>query len=296
MHFTKMQGAGNDYVYVDCTKETVENPSEAAKLVSDRHFGIGADGLILIKPGKIADVEMEMYNADGSLGKMCGNGVRCVGKYAYDHNLARKDRILVETGAGIKILDVTARNGEAVSLRVNMGEPVLAPEKIPVDVRKIPLPEGERLAADAGRLIHIPAVIAGREWRLNCISMGNPHCVVFVDEVERFPLKEIGEVFECHPMFPERVNTEFAVILNEHEMRMRVWERGSGETWACGTGTCAAAAAAILNGLAESPVTVHLNGGDLLIEWAGPKSPVFMTGPAREVFEGDVDLERLKSR
>ena len=293
MHFTKMHGAGNDYVYVDCTKETVENPSEAAKLVSDRHFGIGADGLILIKPSKIADVTMEMYNADGSLGKMCGNGVRCVGKYAYDHGLARKDRIFVETGAGIKILDVTARDGEAVSLRVNMGEAIFAPKEIPVDISKIPLPEGVSSLKNAEQLIDVPAEIAGRTWRVNCISMGNPHCVVFVDDVEEFPLMEIGKVFEHHPMFPERVNTEFAVRINEHELRMRVWERGSGETWACGTGTCATAVAAILGGLAKSPVTVHLNGGDLVIEWEGKGSPVFMTGPAKEVFEGDIDLEKL---
>ena len=293
MHFTKMHGAGNDYVYVDCTKETVENPSEAARLVSDRHFGIGADGLILIKPSEIADVTMEMYNADGSLGKMCGNGVRCVGKYAYDHGLARKDRIRVETGAGVKILDVTAENGEAVSLRVNMGEAIFAPAEIPVDISKVPLPEGAALPENAEQLIDVPAVIAGQTWRVNCISMGNPHCVVFTDEVEDFPLETVGKVFENHPMFPERVNTEFAVRLGEHELRMRVWERGSGETWACGTGTCATAVAAILNGLAKSPVTVHLNGGDLVIEWEGPGSPVFMTGPAREVFEGDINLGRL---
>ena len=293
MHFTKMHGAGTDYVYVDCTKETVENPSEVAKLVSDRHFGIGADGLILIKPSEKADVTMEMYNADGSLGKMCGNGVRCVGKYAYDHGLARKDRIYVETGAGIKILDVTVKDGEAVSLRVNMGEAIFAPEEVPVDINKIPLPEGASLPENADKLIDVPAVIAGREWRVNCISMGNPHCVVFVDDVEDFPLMEIGKVFEHHPMFPERVNTEFAVKINEHELRMRVWERGSGETWACGTGTCATAVAAILNGLAKSPVTVHLNGGDLVIEWDGEGKPVFMTGPAREVFEGDINPGRL---
>ncbi len=293
MHFTKMHGAGNDYVYVDCTKETVENPSEVAKLVSDRHFGIGADGLILIKPSEKADVTMEMYNADGSLGKMCGNGVRCVGKYAYDHGLARKDRIYVETGAGIKILDVTVKDGEAVSLRVNMGEAIFAPEEVPVDIHEIPLPEGASLPENADKLIDVPAVIAGREWRVNCISMGNPHCVVFVDDVEDFPLMEIGKVFEHHPMFPERVNTEFAVKINEHELRMRVWERGSGETWACGTGTCATAVAAILNGLAKSPVTVHLNGGDLVIEWEGEGKPAFMTGPAREVFEGDIDPGRL---
>jgi len=293
MHFTKMHGAGNDYVYVDCTKETVENPSEVAKLVSDRHFGIGADGLILIKPSEIADVTMEMYNADGSLGKMCGNGVRCVGKYAYVHGLARKDRIRVETGAGIKILDVTVKNGEADSLRVNMGEAIFAPEEVPVDINELPLPEGAALPENADRLIDVPAVIAGREWRVNCISMGNPHCVVFVDDVEDFPLEEIGKVFEHHPMFPERVNTEFAVKINEHELRMRVWERGSGETWACGTGTCATAVAAILNGLVKSPVTVHLNGGDLVIEWEGEGTPVFMTGPAREVFEGDIDLAKF---
>ena len=253
MHFTKMHGIGNDYVYVDCTKEQVKDPEAVAKYVSDRHFGIGSDGLILIKPSDIADFEMDMYNADGSRGKMCGNGIRCVGKYVYDHGLTDKTTVKIATGSGIKTLVLTVENGKVALVRVNMGT----------------------------------------DYRVTCVSMGNPHCITFMesqDDVENLEIEKIGPKFENHEVFPDRVNTEFVYAQDEHNIRMRVWERGSGETWACGTGACATAVAAILCGKAQSPVTIHLNGGDLFIEWNQEENIVFMTGPATEVFEGDIDL------
>ena len=277
MHFTKMHGIGNDYVYVDCTRETVADPARTAIVVSDRHFGIGSDGLILIKPSDEADFEMDMYNADGSRGKMCGNGIRCVGKYVYDHGLTDKTTVRIATGSGVKILELTVEDGKAVLLKVDMGAAILKPADIPV-----------RLEGD--RAVDVPVTIGGKEWRITCVSMGNPHCVTFVPEVEDLPLEKIGPLFENDDIFPDRVNTEFVKVLDDHTLRMRVWERGSGETWACGTGACATAVAAILNGLAQNPVTVKLNGGDLLIDWDRESGHIFMTGPATEVFEGDIDL------
>ncbi len=277
MHFTKMHGIGNDYVYVDCTRETVADPARTAIVVSDRHFGIGSDGLILIKPSDEADFEMDMYNADGSRGKMCGNGIRCVGKYVYDHGLTDKTTVRIATGSGVKILELTVEDGKAVLLKVDMGAAILKPADIPV-----------RLEGD--RAVDVPVTIGGKEWRITCVSTGNPHCVTFVPEVEDLPLEKIGPLFENDDIFPDRVNTEFVKVLDDHTLRMRVWERGSGETWACGTGACATAVAAILNGLAQNPVTVKLNGGDLLIDWDRESGHIFMTGPATEVFEGDIDL------
>lgn len=275
MKFTKMHGIGNDYVYVNCFKEKIENPGEVAKRISDRHFGIGSDGLILIKPSQIADFEMEMYNSDGSLGAMCGNGIRCVAKYVYDYGLTDKTQILVATGSGIKYLDLTVEDGKVVLVKVDMGAPILEPEKIPAKVSKA---TGEKLT------------VQGKEYEVTCISMGNPHCIVCVDDVEGLAIEQVGPFFERHEVFPDRVNTEFIKVLDRNTVQMRVWERGAGETWACGTGACAVAVACILNGWTEREVTVKLRGGDLRICWDQDKNTVFMTGPAATVFDGEIEL------
>lgn len=274
MKFTKMQGLGNDYVYVNGFEEKIENPSELAVKVSDRHFGIGSDGLILINPSKVADFEMEMYNADGSRSEMCGNGIRCVAKYVYDYGLTDKTQISVETLGGIKYLDLTIDNGKAVRIKVDMGKPILEPAKIPV------VSEGDIVLDE-------PILVDGTEYRMTAVSMGNPHTVVYMDDIEHLEIEKTGPKFENHEHFPNRVNTEFVKVLDRHTVQMRVWERGSGETLACGTGACAVAVACILNGLTEDKVTVKLLGGDLLIEWDKEKDTVYMTGPAEVVFEGE---------
>lgn len=273
-----MHGIGNDYVYVNCFEETVKDPSAVSKYVSDRHFGIGSDGLILIKPSKVADFQMDMYNADGSQGEMCGNGIRCVAKYVYDYGLTDKTNISVETLAGIKHLELTVENGKVALVKVNMGAPELLPEKIPV-------------AAEGERAIDVPLEVKGKTYQMNGVSMGNPHCVIFMEEdVRELDLEEIGPDFENHKRFPKRINTEFVNVLDENTLRMRVWERGSGETLACGTGACATAVAAILNGLVQKEVTVKLLGGDLKIQWNGGDAPVYMTGAATTVFDGIITL------
>ncbi len=278
MKFTKMHGIGNDYVYVNCLAETVAHPEETAKYVSDRHFGIGADGLILIKPSKNADFEMEMYNADGSRGEMCGNGIRCVAKYVYDYGLTDKTKISVETLAGIKHLDLTLEQGKVSLVKVDMGAPELSPEKIPV-------------LASGAQAVDIPLEVDGKTYQVTCVSMGNPHCVIFMEEdVRTLDLEKIGSSFEHHPNFPKRINTEFVNVIDKHTLRMRVWERGSGETLACGTGACAVLAAAILNGKADQEATVQLLGGDLHISWQGGTAPIYMTGPAATVFDGEAPL------
>lgn len=278
MKFTKMHGIGNDYVYVNCFNETIKAPSAVSKYVSDRHFGVGSDGLILIKPSKVADFQMDMYNADGSQGEMCGNGIRCVAKYVYDYGLTDKTNISVETLAGIKHLDLTIENGKVALVKVNMGSPELVPEKIPV------VAEGERA-------IDVPLEVKGKTYQMNGVSMGNPHCVIFMEEdVRELDLESMGPDFENHKRFPKRINTEFVNVLDENTLRMRVWERGSGETLACGTGACATAVAAILNGLVQKEVTVKLLGGDLKIQWNGSDAPVYMTGPATTVFDGIITL------
>ncbi len=279
MKFTKMQGCGNDYVYVNCFEETVEDPAAAAIRVSDRHFGIGSDGLILLKPSDIADCEMDMYNLDGSRGAMCGNGIRCVAKLAYDSGCVRKERMSIDTMSGIKIIDLTVENGRAVAARVNMGTPILEPEKIPV------LTEGRTA-------INVPITVDDKEYRFTGVSMGNPHAVIFMDGIRALKLEEFGPKFECHPLFPDRVNTEFIEVVDRHTLNMRVWERGSGETLACGTGACAAAVAAILNGKVDGdcPVKVRLLGGELTIEWDRSENTVYMTGPAVTVFTGEIEL------
>ena len=275
MKFTKMQGIGNDYVYVNCLQETIENPSELAKKISDRHYGVGSDGLIMINPSDKADFEMEMYNADGSRGEMCGNGIRCVAKYVYDYGLTDKTSISVETLAGIKYLDLTVEDGKVVLVKVDMGKPMLRPEEVPV-------------VSEKEEVIDEPITVDGQEYRMTCVSMGNPHAVVFIDQdVKEFPLETVGVKFENHERFPKRVNTEFVNVLDRHTAQMRVWERGSGETLACGTGACAVAVACALNGLTEDEVTVTLLGGDLQIKWDREKNTVYMTGPAEVVFDGE---------
>lgn len=283
MKFTKMHGIGNDYVYINCFQEEVKNPPEVSKYVSDRHFGIGSDGLILIKPSKNADFQMDMYNADGSQGEMCGNGIRCVAKYVYDYGLTDKKRITVETLAGIKTLDLKIEDGSVIQVRVDMGTPELKPEKIPVAV------QGEQA-------IGIPLKVKDREYQISCVSMGNPHCVIFMDDdVRDLNLESIGPEFEFNEHFPKRINTEFVNIVDDHTLRMRVWERGSGETLACGTGACAVAVAAMLNGFVQKEVTVQLLGGNLNIQWDGGNAPVYMTGPATTVFDGEIALpEEIK--
>jgi diaminopimelate epimerase len=284
MKFTKMHGIGNDYVYVNCFTETVDHPSEVAIRVSDRHFGIGSDGLILIKPSDCADFEMEMYNADGSLGAMCGNGIRCVAKYVYDYGLTDKTRISVATGSGIKYLDLTVEDGKVALVKVDMGAPILAAQDVPVDVGALACtvtPSAEKPIIDQ------PLAVNGTVYQVTCVSMGNPHCITCVDDVEGLEIEQIGPYFEHHKAFPDRINTEFIRVIDRRTVQMRVWERGSGETWACGTGACAVAVACILNGWTEDQVTVRLRGGDLQIEWDREKNTVLMTGPATVVFDGE---------
>ena len=277
MKFTKMEGLGNDYVYVNCFRETVDNPSEVAKKVSDRHFGIGSDGLILIRPSEVADFRMDMYNADGSQAEMCGNGIRCVAKYVYDYGLTDKPSISIETLAGIKYLDLQVTDGKVSLITVNMGSPELVPDKIPV-------------ISDSKRVVDEPIEVDGTTYKMTCVSMGNPHCIVFVEDTASFPLETVGPLFENHERFPKRVNTEFIQLLDRKTVNMRVWERGSGETLACGTGACASAVACILNGLTEDEITLHLLGGDLIVRWDQEKNLVYMTGPARVVFDGEIVL------
>lgn len=289
MKFTKMHGIGNDYIYVDCFEETVEDPQKTARFVSDRHFGIGSDGLILIGPSRQADFEMAMYNADGSRGEMCGNAIRCVAKYVYDHKMTDQTRICIETLAGIKYAELSVENGNVTQVRVNMGRPELEPEKIPV---KYQTPQaGSGQGQDAwGPIVGRPIVVGDKSYPMTCVSMGNPHCVVYVDDVDSLALEKIGPQFEHHACFPNRVNTEFARVLDRNTVQMRVWERGSGETLACGTGACAVTVASILNGFTENAVTVKLLGGDLKIEWDRESDVVYMTGPAESVFEGEIGL------
>ena len=273
MKFTKMQGCGNDYVYVNCFEEKIENPSELAKKVSNRNFGIGSDGLILICPSEVADVQMVMYNADGSQSQMCGNGIRCVGKYAYDYGIVTKEVITVETLAGIKTLQFEIKNNKVERVTVDMGVPVIAAKEVPV-------------VAEEETVIAAPIRVRGTEYEITCVSMGNPHAVTFVEDTKAIDIETIGPEFEHHPMFPERVNTEFIQVISESEINMRVWERGSGETLACGTGACASVYACMLNGLTGNEVLVHLLGGDLSIRVDEKTGHIFMTGPAVTVFEG----------
>lgn len=283
MKFTKMHGIGNDYVYVNCFEEQVESPAEVARFISDRHFGIGADGLILIKPSRTADFEMEMYNADGSQGSMCGNGIRCVAKYVYDYGLTDRTELSIATKSGIRRLQLTVQDGRVTLVRVDMGASVLDAEQIPVRT--------EQMSGIAGRtVVGAGLEVNGSPYMVTCVSMGNPHCIVPVADVPGLAIEEIGPAFEHHPAFPDRVNTEFIRVLDRKTVEMRVWERGSGETLACGTGACAVAVACILNGWTEHEVTVKLLGGDLQIQWDQEQNTVFMTGPATVVFDGEIKL------
>lgn len=278
MKFTKMQGAGNDYVYVNCFEEAVPNPAELAVKVSNRNFGIGSDGLILIMPSDHADVRMRMFNSDGSESEMCGNGIRCVAKYAYDHGIVKEKEITAETGAGILTLRLfTNGGGKVEKVRVNMGAPRLMRKEIPM------AGEGE------SRVIDEPLNILHTTFRITCVSMGNPHCVIFVDDVENFQVDKYGPLIENHELFPRRTNVEFVQVLSRTEVRQRTWERGAGETLACGTGASAVTAAAFLNGLTDRKIVNHLSGGELEMEWSADGN-IYMTGPAVEVFRGEIDV------
>lgn len=283
--FTKMQGAGNDYIYVNGFKEELTNPSELAVRMSDRHFGVGSDGLVLILPSSRADLRMRMFNADGSEAEMCGNATRCVGKYAYDHGLIKKNILSLETGAGIKIIHLQIEDGEVHGATVDMGEPVLTPAQIPVAMSQIAkdAPEGQRC-------IGCPIQIRGETVAITAVSMGNPHAVVFSRDVASLDLPDIGPDYEKHSFFPNRTNTEFVELLSRTRIRMRVWERGAGETLACGTGACAAVVACVLNGLTEREVDVELPGGVLHINWDSASNHVFLSGPAVTVFTGEYPL------
>ncbi len=286
--FTKMHGCGNDYIYVNGKDVKIEENKkpEAVRRLSDRHFGIGGDGVIFIHPltgegaGQQADFEMEMYNADGSRAEMCGNGIRCVAKYVYDKGLTDKECIRIVSCGNVKILELAVQNGKVTSVKVNMGSPVLRAEDIPVV-------SGQEEAI-AERI-----EVEGKEYKMTCVSMGNPHAVIFMDghgDLGSFDIEKVGPHFENHMRFPKRVNTEFAKVIDRHTVQMRVWERGTGETLACGTGACATAVASILNGLTEEEVTVKLLGGELEIRWDREENLVYMTGPAETVFEGEVEL------
>ncbi len=273
--FTKMHGCGNDYIYFNCFEDPVEAPEQLAVRLSDRHKGVGGDGVILICPSEIADAKMCMFNLDGSEGKMCGNGIRCVAKYVFDHGIVRKKELKIETLSGIKTCTVHERNGKAEAITVDMGKAILTPGKIPVNLT------GE---AVIGRKV----LLAGEEREITCVSMGNPHCVIFGGDPDQLELERIGPGFERDPLFPEQVNTEFIQVLDDHTLKMRVWERGSGETMACGTGACASAVAAVLNGYCPKgeDILVHLRGGDLTINYTEER--VLMTGEAVEVFTGQI--------
>lgn len=285
MKFTKMQGCGNDYVYVNGFEEKLpaEKKPEIVRQLSDRHFGIGGDGVIFINPAREADFEMEMFNADGTRAEMCGNGIRCVAKFVYDKGLTDSEHISIVSAGQVKYLDLTVEGKDDVSrgavtrVRVNMGSPILQPEQIPV------VAEGEQAVDE-------PILVDDREYRMTCVSMGNPHAVVFMEDVENLKIEQIGPLFEKHERFPRRTNTEFVEILDRQHVFMRVWERGTGETLACGTGCCATAVACVLNGLTEEKITVRLLGGEILIEWDREQNLIFMTGPAVTVFEGEVEI------
>lgn len=276
LKFTKMHGTGNDYVYVNLFQETVENPERLAVQVSDRHFGIGSDGLILIAPSEIADCRMIMYNADGSEGAMCGNGIRCVAKYAYEHGIVNSTHITVETKSGVKSLELTVKDGCVTYVQVNMGQAVLKPEDIPVRA------EGETFIS---RTIEVE----GRDYEVTCVSMGNPHCVIFTEGIDKLDLEKLGPKFENHELFPNRINTEFVEVIDEHTVKMRVWERGSGETISCGTGTCAVTVAAVLNGYCKQgeEIEVQIRGGKLYDTYQ-ENGEVWMKGPAAVVFDGEM--------
>lgn len=277
MKFTKMEGCGNDYVYVNGFDTKIEDPNKLSEIVSNRHFGIGSDGLIVINPSDVADFKMSMYNADGSEGKMCGNGIRCVAKYVYDNKMTDKTTITVETLSGIKTLELNVKNDKVETVKVNMGTPILLPKDVPV-------------VSDKDKVVDEPIVIDDKEYRITCVSMGNPHAITFIENTDDLEIETIGPKFENNPIFPDRVNTEFIQVLDRNTVKMRVWERGSGETFACGTGACATVVACVLNGLTDDKVTVKLLGGDLFIEYNREENTVYMTGPAKVSFTGKIEV------
>lgn len=281
LKFSKMHGCGNDYIYINGFTEKIDDHSGTALKLSNRHFGIGSDGLIFINPSEKADFEMEMYNMDGSRAQMCGNGIRCVGKYVYDKGLTDKTTITVDTLAGVKTLELKTQNGKVREVTVDMGEPVIDPMKIPVSAE---------YAGIKNSIVNELLEVNGTDYRITCVSMGNPHAVIFIDYDESLlKLSKIGPLFENHEAFPERINTEFVRIRDKKNIDMRVWERGSGETFACGTGACASVVAAVLNGLTEDEVTVRLQGGELKVHWDREAGHVFLTGPAETVFDGEIE-------
>lgn len=287
LEFTKMQGIGNDYVYIDCTKKELEKPEKISQIVSDRHFGIGSDGLILILNSKVADFKMEIYNADGSQAEMCGNGIRCVAKFVYDKGLTDKTKLKIETLAGIKELELNVENGKVKTVKVDMGEPILEAEKIPVYIDEKMKAEG---VMPTSVIKNLKLEAYNQNFTFTCVSMGNPHAITFIDNVEKFDVKKFGSVFEVAKAFPKKSNIEFVEIIDKENINMRVWERGSGETMACGTGSCASVVACILNNKTSNKVKVHLLGGELYIEWNKENNHIYMTGPAEIVFEGKIDI------
>ena len=277
--FTKMEGCGNDYVYVNGFTQSVPEEDKPAlvRRLSDRHFGIGGDGVIFINPAEEADFEMEMWNADGTRSEMCGNGIRCVARYVYDFGLTDQKEFSIVSAGKVKYMTLYEQDGQISAVRVNMGQPILEADQIPV-------------RADHSPVINVPIEVQGKEYRMTCVSMGNPHAVVFVDSTEDFPLEQVGPYFENHPCFPNRTNTEFVQVIDRSRVRMRVWERGTGETLACGTGCCATAVACVLNGLTDNAITVEVLGGALQIEWDRDNDLVWMTGPATVVFSGEIEI------
>lgn len=288
--FTKMQGCGNDYIYVNGFTEKIpqEEKTELVRHISDRHFGIGGDGVIFINPSAEADFEMEMYNADGSRAEMCGNGIRCVAKYVYDKGLTDKTDISVISCGQIKYLQLFLKEGQVDTVRVNMGAPELRPGRIPVTVAEA------GMTLEQERIVNAPIIVQGKEYKMTCVSMGNPHAVIFLEDVTNLEIEQIGPYFENHERFPKRINTEFVKVLDKKNVQMRVWERGTGETLACGTGCCATVVACILNGLTDEKVTVKLLGGEIEIEWDREANLVYMTGPAVTVFEGEYDVPAVQ--
>ena len=287
MKFTKMHGCGNDYIYVDGSKEKVreKDKPELVRRLSDRHFGIGGDGVIFINPSEEADFEMEMYNMDGTRAEMCGNGIRCVAKFVYDKGLTDKTSISIVSCGKVKHLELSVEDGKVSAIKVNMGQPILKAEEIPVTIEN----NDGFMIKDDGAVISAPIEVGGQNYKMTCVSMGNPHAVVFVDDVSSLELEKIGPLFENHACFPRRINTEFVKVLDRENIEMRVWERGTGETLACGAGACASVVASVLNGLTQEQVTVKLLGGNLQIRWDREEDLVYMTGPAATVFEGEIE-------
>ncbi len=275
MKFTKMQGIGNDYVYVNCFEENIENPSDLSIAISDRHFGIGSDGVIMIMPSEVADARMRIFNADGSEAQMCGNGIRCVAKYMYECGIKKSDRMTIETGAGLKTIELTTANGSVTQVRVEMGAPGLLRNDIP-------------MLGENKQVINEPLQVADTELHITCVSMGNPHCVTFVEDVDSIDLGVIGRAIESHELFPERINAHFAQLISADKVKMRTWERGSGETLACGTGAVATGVACVLNNHTERTINIQLPGGALTVEWTDDNE-TYMTGPAEFVFTGQWD-------